>query len=152
MPRDAIAGFFLDGWYVFDNFAPFQVRWRGTLYPTSEHAYQAAHFIDTAPDLAEQIRLCTSPRTASDFANTHSASEDPDWKDKKVAVMTDIVRCKLEQHPYIREVLLASGTKYIVEMNDDDPFWGWGPDHNGRNELGGIWMRLRDELTALDGN
>jgi len=42
-----IAGFFLEGWYVFDNFAPFQVEWRGKLYPTSEHAYQAAHFIDT---------------------------------------------------------------------------------------------------------
>ncbi len=42
--KSTMAGFFLDGWYVFDNFAPCQVEWRGVLYPTSEHAYQAAHF------------------------------------------------------------------------------------------------------------
>lgn len=43
--KSTMAGFFLDGWYVFDNFAPCQVEWRGVLYPTSEHAYQAAHFL-----------------------------------------------------------------------------------------------------------
>ena len=56
--ESTIAGFFLDGWYVFDNFAPCQVEWRGVLYPTSEHAYQAAHFFGTNPARAEQVRLC----------------------------------------------------------------------------------------------
>ena len=43
MNKKDIAGFFLGGWYAFDNFAPFQVEWRDKLYPTAEHAYQAAH-------------------------------------------------------------------------------------------------------------
>lgn len=146
MNNKDIAGFFLDGWYVFDNFAPFQVEWRGRQYPTSEHAYQAAHFIDTAPDLAETIRTCPSPRLASDFANEHVSQEDPDWKLKKLLFMEEIVRCKLEQHDYIRDTLVASGDKYIVEMNDNDSFWGWGRDHEGKNHLGNIWMKLRDEI------
>lgn len=54
MNNKDIAGFFLEGWYVFDNFSPFQVEWRGQLYPTSEHAYQAAHFIEHNPELTKK--------------------------------------------------------------------------------------------------
>ncbi len=34
----------------------------------------------------------------------------------------------------------------IVEDSPKDDFWGWGPNRDGRNELGKIWMRLRSEL------
>lgn len=146
MNENNMAGFFLDGWYVFDNFAPFQVEWRGKLYPTSEHAYQAAHFVDTSPEIAEQIRLARSPRLAADMANANADQEAPDWKDKRLAFMEEIVRCKLAQHGYIRQALIASGNKTIVEMNDNDAFWGWGPDHKGQNQLGETWMKLRAEL------
>ena len=111
------------------------------------------HFFDTNPALAEQVRACCSPRLASDFANQHKAEEEPNWDDKKVVIMEEIVRCKLAQHDLVRETLIASGDRYIVEMNDDDSFWGWGSDRQGRNELGKIWMRLRDELqNASDNN
>src|SRR5687768_12374168 len=111
MNTDNTAGFFLSGWYVFDNFSAFAVEWRGKLYPTSEHAYQAAHFLGTAPNLAEQIRLAKSPRDASDIANEHSDKEDPEWKLKRVDIMKEIVRRKLEQHPYIRQTLIESGER-----------------------------------------
>lgn len=148
MNKSNIAGFFLDSWYVFDNFAPFQVEWRGVLYPTSEHAYQAAHFIEANPEIAEQIRLCRSPREASDLANKNSKYDDPEWSNKKLSYMEEIVRAKLSQHAYIQQILISSGDKYIVEMNDNDKFWGWGKDHTGKNELGKIWMKLRDEYNG----
>ena len=141
-----IAGFFLEGWYVFDNFAPFQLEWRGKLYPTSEHAYQAAHFIETNAVLAEKVRLCRSPREASDFANANSEHDEPRWNEKKIDFMKEIVQAKLNQHDYIKKILLASDSRQIVEMNDEDEFWGWGKNHDGRNELGKIWMQLRDGL------
>jgi ribA/ribD-fused uncharacterized protein len=146
MNEDNIAGFFLEGWYVFDNFAPFQIEWRGKLYPTTEHAYQSAHFIETNPDLAEQVRMCRSPRVASDFANSNRNQDDPNWKEKRVAFMEEIVRCKFEQHPYIQKILAESGNKYLVEMNDDDEFWGWGKNHDSQNQLGTIWMKIRSEI------
>ena len=149
MYTESIAGFFLEGWYVFDNFAPFQVEWRGKLYPTSEHAYQAAHFIKTNPKIAETIRQAKSPQEASDFANMNAQYEDPYWKDKKLAFMEEIIRCKLEQHDFIRQTLSASGDRHIVEMNDNDEFWGWGRNHDGKNELGKIWMRLRADYSKL---
>lgn len=148
MKSDTVAGFFLDQWYVFDNFAPFQVEWRGKLYPTSEHAYQAAHFIETAPDLAEVIRSARSPREASDFANAHCAQEDPQWQSKRLEIMEEILRAKLEQHQSIQRILQLSASRLIVEMNDNDSFWGWGPgpEHSGQNQLGNLWMKLRNEL------
>lgn len=144
-----IAGFFIDGWYVFDNFAAFQIEWRGKIYPTTEHAYQAAHFFETAPEIAEMIRLLPSPQLASEVANTHAYIEDKGWSKKKVTFMEEIIRTKYDQHEFVQKTLKESGTREIIEMNDNDSFWGWGPDHNGRNELGKIWMRLRDETDSL---
>lgn len=146
MNKNEIAGFFLDEWYVFDNFAPFQTEWRGTLYPTTEHAYQAAHFIDINPALAEQVRNCRSPREASDLANDNKEYDDPAWKEKRLALMEEIVRAKLEQHSYVKEILNKSANRLIVEMNDEDEFWGWGKNHGGQNHLGKIWMKLRTEI------
>lgn len=34
----------------------------------------------------------------------------------------------------------------IVEDSPKDDYWGWGEKRDGRNELGKIWMRLRDEI------
>lgn len=147
MNDDSLAGFFMNGWYVFDNFAPFQVSWRGKLYPTSEHAYQAAHFFETNPELSERIRLAKSPREASDMANENAHLEDPDWQSKKLEIMREIVRTKLEQHPYVRQILMESGDRPIVEMNDADEFWGWGKTHDGQNHLGKIWMELREQIS-----
>ena len=60
--------------------------------------------------------------------------------------MEDICRYKLEQHPYIQKKLLETGDLLIVEDLPKDSFWGWGPNRDGENQLGKIWMRLRDEL------
>ncbi len=141
-----IAGFMLDGWYVFDSYAPFQIEWRGELWPTAEHAFQAAHFFETNPELAEQVRLARSPREADDFANENKQFDDPEWRSKRVAIMEEIIRAKYDQHPLIQETLAKSGNKLIIEMNDNDAFWGWGTDKKGENTLGKIWMKLRDEV------
>ena len=140
-------GFILKDWYVFDSFAPFQIEWRGKLYPTAEHAYQAAHFSKNL-ELAEQVRMCRSPKAAQDFANNYSYQDDLDWKEKKLATMEDILRHKLNQHPYIYEVLISTGDRQLVETNDNDEFWGWGKNHDGQNHLGRLWMKLRKEAQS----
>lgn len=147
MSDDEIAGFMLRDWYVFDSYAPFQIEWRGKLWPTAEHAFQAAHFFDTNLELAEKVRLARSPREADELANANKQYDDPRWSEKRVAIMTEIVRAKYEQHPLIQESLLRTGNKVIVEENDNDSFWGWGPDKKGVNTLGVIWMKLREEVT-----
>ncbi|MCA9332111.1 NADAR family protein [Candidatus Saccharibacteria bacterium] len=145
-----VVGFYPREFYTFDNFSSFQVIWNGVRWPTSEHAYQAAHFFDTAPELAEQIRDAMSAHDAYKIAKSNADKAPANWDDIKVGIMEEIVRCKLEQHPYIQQKLRQTGNVPIVEDSPKDAFWGWGPDHTGRNELGKIWMRLRAVMN--DGN
>jgi hypothetical protein len=140
-----IIGFYEREFYCFSNFSSFQVKWKGKLWQTSEHAYQASHFFKTAPKLAEKIYKAKSAHEAYKIANANADKDPKDWEEKKVAVMEDIVRHKLKQNPYIMHKLMQTGKKLIVEDSPKDDFWGWGPKRNGRNELGKIWMKLRDE-------
>ena len=132
--------------YCFSNFSSFAVRWKGKLWLTSEHAYQAAHFFKTAPNLVQQIATATSAHVAFKLAKTNTAKAPANWELIKSGIMEDILRHKLRQHPYVKYKLMQTGRRKIVEDSFRDSFWGWGPDKKGRNELGKLWMKLRDEL------
>ena len=60
--------------------------------------------------------------------------------------MEDIIRNKVEQNPYVLHKLLQTENKLIIEDSPYDDFWGWGENRTGRNELGKIWMKIREEL------
>jgi N-glycosidase YbiA len=145
-----VAAFYPREFYPLCNFSSFQVEWRGRSWPTSEHAYQAAHFFETAPELAEQIFRAKSAHEAYKLAKANGHRAPKNWEVIKESVMLDICRHKLQQHEYVRAKLLETGDAKIVEDSPKDSFWGWGPDRRGRNALGKIWMQLRDELRAIE--
>jgi hypothetical protein len=136
--------FYTPEFYVFNNFSAHAVEFRGQLYPTCEHAYQAAKCTDPAG--REAIRAARSPLQAKTLANeTYKASKDPDWARKKVGLVEEILRAKMAQHPEARDALRESGHQDIVEDSPTDYFWGAGADGSGQNVLGKLWMKLRDE-------
>jgi len=139
-------GFYEREFFVFSNFSSFQVEWHGRLWPTSEHAYQAAHFFETAPGLVEQIFNCRSAHAAFKLAKANGDKAPKNWEEIKVSIMEDICRHKLTQHLYVRRKLRQTGNRPLVEDSPYDACWGWGEDRTGRNELGQVWMRLRTEL------
>jgi ribA/ribD-fused uncharacterized protein len=141
-----IVGFFSREFFAFSNFSSFQVQWRGKLWQTSEHAYQASQFFETAPELVEKIFKVGSAYEALMIGVNNADKRQVDWNEIKVSVMEDIVRHKLNQNPYILRKLMETGDRLIVEDSPIDNFWGWGPNRDGRNELGKIWMKLRDEV------
>lgn len=141
-------GFYEREFYVLSNFSSFQVDWRGRRWPTSEHAYQAAHFFDTAPKFVEIIFKLRSAHDAYKFAKANADKAPANWENIKVGIMEDICRHKLRQNEYVRQKLLETGDLPLVEDSEKDACWGWGPSYDGRNELGKIWMRLRDELNG----
>ena len=130
--------------YMFSNFSSFVVEWRGVLWYTSEHAYQAAKFTD--PDLVSLIQNARSAHDAKRIARFHEDKMRADWDEIKISVMEEIIRQKLRQHPFIQKKLIETGDNQMVEDSPTDSFWGRGPDWNGQNNLGKIWMRLREEL------
>jgi len=141
-----VIGFYEREFYCFSNFSSFSVKWKGRVWPTSEHAYQASHFFKTAPVLAKKIYKAKSAHEAYKLAKANADKAPRNWDEIKIKVMEDIVRHKLKQHPYIMHKLIQTGKRQIVEDSPKDSFWGWGPKKNGRNELGKIWMKLRDEI------
>ena len=143
-----IIGFYPREFYAFDNFSAFQVDYLGYRWPTSEHAYHAAKFIETAPDVVNILKEARSPHDALIIATEHKPQCAEDWDDRKVAIMYEICRLKLLQNPYVLQKLEQTGDLDIVEDSPKDAFWGWGPNRNGRNELGKIWMKLRNELRS----
>jgi ribA/ribD-fused uncharacterized protein len=138
--------FYTPTFYVLNNFSPHAVEFRGKLYPTAEHAYQATKCTD--PQGQEEIRNARSPLMAKSLANEkYRGARDPDWDSKKLVVVEEILRAKVEQHAEAREALAKSGGEEIVEDSPTDYFWGAGADGSGQNFLGKIWMKIRDTAT-----
>jgi len=142
--KDEKVLFYEREYYMFSNFSSFSVQYKDIIWMTSEHAYQAAKYTDEA--IREKIRSARSSYDAFRIGREHSDAYRPDWSDIKVDVMREIVQAKLDQHPHIKEKLIETGEKEIIEDSPVDSFWGWGPNKDGQNKLGNIWMELRTEI------
>jgi len=136
--------FYTPKYYVFNNFSAHSVVYQGKLYPTSEHAYQAAKCLD--PDGQVEIQSARSPLLAKELSNEkYKEAKDPEWNSKKVSVLEEILREKLDASLITWDALKESGAEEIIEDSPTDYFWGEGADGTGQNMLGKIWMKLRDE-------
>ena len=126
------------------NFYPCAVRFEGVEYPSVEHAFQAAK----TPHAAERraIRECSSPSQAKRVGKRVELRDD--WESVKVSIMESLVREKFSAHADLRTKLLETGERPLVEGNTwNDTFWGMCRGH-GKNHLGKILMRVREELRS----
>ena len=148
--------FYEQDFYVLSNFSSFRVKWQGIDFDTSEHAYHWEKFRDhpdawsAAGSIAEQVRRAPSAHAAFKLAERCKPRRRPDWDDVKVEIMRGILKAKVDQHEYVRRKLLETGTRELVEDSWRDDFWGWGPNKDGKNMLGRLWMEIREELRAAN--
>lgn len=143
---DEVIGFYPREFYPFDNFSSFKVEWNGYLFSSVEEAYQAASFMGSDEELVEKIKKSHFADEAQRIAYANRDKRREDWDDVKVSIMEELLRLKIEQNPYVKKKLLQTGDYMIVEDSPKDDFWGWGPNRNGQNNLGKLWMKLREEL------
>ncbi len=139
-------GFYPREFFVFDNFSSFGLIMDGEFYPTVEHAYQSGKFVDSAPEIADQIKKCLSAHDAQKIAFANRDRQAPNWDEIKVEYMEKLLRKKLEQNPYVKQKLLQTKDFIICEDSPKDSFWGIGENRDGQNALGKLWMKLREEL------
>jgi hypothetical protein len=130
----------------FSNFAPYPITLRGKRWPTSEHFFQAQKFAGT-PHEAE-IRRAKQPRLAAEMGRDRKRPLRRDWESVKDGVMLEALRAKFTQHDDLRALLLATADALLVEHTDNDDYWGDGGDRRGKNRLGQLLMRVREELRA----
>lgn len=149
LERDAEAvNFYEREFYPLSNFSAFALDWRGIRFDTSEAAYHWEKF--TCDGIRALIQFAPSAHAAFKIAESERPNRRPDWDAVKVGIMRDILRAKAEQHEYVRRKLLETGTRPLIEKSWRDDFWGWGPNKDGQNMLGKLWMEIRADLAAID--
>ena len=130
-----------DGEYRFlSNFYETPILYNGITYRNTEAAFQAQKCTDRAQEFAD-LSAGEAKRLG------RKVTLRPDWNDVRISIMHDIVRAKFDQHKDLRDKLLATHDKKLIEGNYwNDCFWGVCMNR-GENNLGKILMLVRDELS-----
>lgn len=115
----------------------------GVVWPTSEHLYQALKFNDA--EHRKQIRLAPTPKLAAQLGRT-LPNMRPDWDTVKISVMERVLKLKLKTNPDLIAKLSATHDSELIELSNKDSFWGVLPNGDGHNQLGKLWMKIRNEL------
>jgi ribA/ribD-fused uncharacterized protein len=118
----------------------------GEIFLTIEHAYQAYKTDD--PKQRRRVRNCVSPELARLIGKSVTLREG--WDDQRFALMETLIRAKFAD-PTMAAKLKATGSRNLIDGRPrSNTVWGCarGKDGEwrGRNELGKILMRVRDEL------
>jgi len=151
------------GWL--GNMSPYPVTYTGAhtekgIYRSTEHLFQALRF-KKYPKIQREIRDQLSPfgakckvrkKTVRVLLKRKNWDEHP----SDIPRMRLCLKLKVEQHPELKNMLLATNRAEIIEDCTARPggsakFWGAVKDASsgqwaGENWLGKLWMELRTEL------
>lgn len=130
---------------AFSNLYKRPIEFEGTIYPTSEHAYQAGKALK--PAVRQWILSAPTPALAAMAAHgLYVWDVVPNWAQIKFDRMRAVLRAKFDQHADLRELLLSTGKARLVEAgtvnNAVNRLWG-EVDGKGENMLGVMLMELR---------
>lgn len=140
-------------YYEFTNFFVCNVSIDNAVWPTTEHYFQAMKFLGDTKTV-QQVRQLPTPRDAFDFSRRHAnrwTCSPERWNCEKDGFMLRALRCKFTQIPHLRQLLLDTGTRKLVEHTQEDRYWGDGGDGSGQNRLGELLMCVRAELREQSG-
>ena len=129
------------------NFYPCEVEFDGVIYPSAEHAYQAAKTVD--PE--ERTRILNAPTPGKAKRLGARVTLVTNWEQVKLQVMHSIVYSKFIQNIDLAAKLQHVAGLHLEEGNNwGDTFWGISPVGSGvgENHLGIILM---DVAKALNG-
>lgn len=133
--------------YAFlSNFYHCTVEYEGCIYPSVEHAFQAAKTFDLK--WRNKIRVCPTPAAAKYWGRR--VPMRPDWEKVKISIMKQLVKDKfsrnLSYRTNLKQQLLDTGEAYLEEGNaHGDTFWGT-VHGEGQNWLGKVLMEVRSEI------
>jgi ribA/ribD-fused uncharacterized protein len=144
------------GWL--GNMSPHPIVIDGTVWKTSEAAFQAMRF--TNSQIREEIRLQRSPFSAKLVAKSHREKVHVVPCSKQdVENMRQCLLLKLEFHPHLATELIATGEAVLFEDvtsrgdRGSNLFWGAkrvGDQLVGENVLGKLWMQIRESVKATE--
>ncbi|QQS20262.1 NADAR family protein [Candidatus Saccharibacteria bacterium] len=143
---DETVFFFTHAYDPLSNWSAHAVTIYEHTFPTVEHAFQWRKFFATEPDIASAILHAPSPWSVGQINRTIGEGKlSADWHDIRVRAMEELLRAKAAQNEDVRTCLSQTGNRRIVENHPLDSFWGCGPNGNGENMMGKLWMKIREE-------
>lgn len=141
---DAVEGFHGDYEFL-SNFYPSVVEYEGIVYPTVEHAYQAAKTLSQKDRI--RISQLKYPGQAKKAGRTLHLRDD--WEQNKIRIMEYLLRKKFTGYHDLSQKLFETGDKYLEETNYwNDTFWGVC-NGKGSNVLGNLLMKIREDIKRL---
>lgn len=137
---------------------PFEAE--GTSYKTAEHwmmAKKAQLFNDD--EILAKILAAKSPAVAKELGRAVKNFDQTVWEAHRYEIVLQGNLLKFGQHEPLKDFLLRTGEKVLVEASPVDPIWGIGlaktdpnienpHDWKGLNLLGFALMEVRDKLKA----
>lgn len=128
------------------NYHLINIEYEGIIYPSTEHAFQAAKTLDKEErkkilyNTDGSVTSCKDARLMGRKITMRS-----DWEEKKIDIMLSLNRQKF-QNSSLRQQLLATENMELIEGNWwNDTFWGVC-NGVGKNMLGKILMQIREEI------
>lgn len=137
-----------DAYGCFSNFSRHPVHIGGKRWPTTEHYFQAQKFVGTYHE--EEVRHAHTAGESARMGRERSRPLRKDWEEVKEVIMYEALVAKFEQHKVFRDTLMATEDAILVEHTSNDSYWGDGGDGTGKNRLGHLLMKLRDERREED--
>lgn len=125
------------------NFSPFRVIIGDNYYSTSEHLYQSLKYLDK--DKQKLIRNQSSPKQAATIGRSLNGIRE-DWSLVKLDAMKFVLYAKLISNLSLARKLIETGNTEIIELSNYDTFWGKNGKGMGENNLGKLWMQIREEI------
>ncbi|WP_219414910.1 NADAR family protein [Pseudonocardia nigra] len=143
--------------------------WRAEFVVDGERYFTAEHFMMASKaelfgdhEAAGKIRAEPEPKGAKILGREVRGFEAGAWERQRFDIVVDGNLAKFGQHRDLREFLLSTGDKVLVEASKTDLVWGSGlardeknarnPDYwRGQNLLGFALMEVREQLAARPG-
>lgn len=146
----------------FSNFYKCEIPYVTPLYHitfySSEQLFmylKAVYFDD--PIAIEKLLKKVSPEEAKKIGRSVQNYDDAKWNSIRLNMMIDAVYHKFSNNPRLKQKLLDTGEKILVEASKTDDIWGVGlaasdplildkRNWKGRNLLGEALMQVRNKL------
>ena len=132
---------FRNRYYFLSNMYPCKIEYNGLIFDSSESLFQSMKCEDKN-DVSRFVGI--DGYTAKKIGKKVKLIKD--WDELKVDLMYKVVKMKFEQNYDLKLMLLATKNEHLEEKNYwGDDFWGTVNGY-GRNELGKILMKVRQEF------
>jgi N-glycosidase YbiA len=133
-----------DEYGEFSNFSRHSFSLEGHKWKTSEHYFQAQKFAGT-PHFFEVMKT-PNPGAAARMGRDRKRPLRKDWESVKDGVMMKALRAKFAAYPELVTLLLSTNDEELIENTTDDYYWGCGTNGTGKNMLGKLLVKLREEV------